>query len=773
MYVRLPPANERPLLNDQLAFFETIRTGSIEEINALFRKYKININEVNESGHSPLSIACTYLRSDVVRILLEQDANVNLFYPHYVWSEVTAIEDASFRWQKAAADGNKKQYYEAAKIVKLLWEHQPHTHLHCFCIDNSKMLFMRLIKFLQKKSKTSTITFDLSHRDINDSDLTNFTKIWPAFDRVISKLDLSSNSFSHSGLSNLADALEDNKHLLSLNLSNNKNIGCRSVFLSGFQYIIKALYHNNTLEYLNVKHCPLDQADVNTLLAYLKNRRKDAKLRRIDFDIPNAIFTTLPTADQAIILAMKKRSAFTRIINQCQEQLKKYPCDQNTKSTLLQKSTEYLDQCIDIFLGDEEIDPYLEAVAAGLMKFIDVASKNNARDLMPYFDKVLKIIELARTSSVFKINPTYDNAKDNAIDVFSAVFKNNMDALFTAAWSIDSELIKCQLITPTEKIMKVAENILLGLSGLSKVVEGSGQLFKLAGEHLKTTVIECAEMVSKATDIIDIATKIHLGDIKETIVRKIHGLTVKDKCKNLIICFNGLTTAFSKIKAITHAITHHYEDGIRGLSLKEAAVVAKYAFLHISGLLMSGVISKRLTADESTEETILYLSYVSIRDAVVRDDMLTKAEKEFATEFFMRPKLKFCLKEKVTGDFYFCSSHPEQNTNFPARFATQSEIVALNDLLVMLKVDDTFHQAISTPTLIQHQLTFNQQDLLALKNHEPFQTKLSPYKSEHKEIAFLRSQINFLMDNRILEVNNQSNSSANSSSVLQIYSRKQ
>ena len=107
----------------------------------------------------------------------------------------------------------------------------------------------------QDKKKKKLITVDLSHRDVNDNDLENLADVLEdGGDRFISTLNLSSNSFSHSAMSSLANSLKTNNTLQTLDLSNNKNIGCRPYFYSGFQNLMNAMFKNNKLEYLNVKN---------------------------------------------------------------------------------------------------------------------------------------------------------------------------------------------------------------------------------------------------------------------------------------------------------------------------------------------------------------------------------------------------------------------------------------------------------------------------------------------------------------------------------------
>lgn len=729
-------------LQAQKLFFDAVWVGNLQEVKRLCRTYRINVNEVKD-GYTALSIASIHLQPNLVKFLLKKGADINISLPHPIFTEGTVLFDmVVYRISKVQS---LVEYQQAETIIRLLWEHHPNAYLHCYSNSNSQLFFIDLIKYFMKKIRKKLITFDLSNRNVNDNDLDNLSDVLKqyGFHRSISKLNLSNNCFSHSGLAALANSLKTNNTLRFLNLSNNKNIGCRLYFSSGFQSLINALYTNTTLEYLDVSNCPLDHADINTLLQFLRNRPHNSKLLSISFDVSEDVITNLSLSDRNYINTIRKQASFFNIINQCQEKILRYQPVKKREKTLVTKSIEFLNICKGIYSGEDEIDSYLEGVMAGLMQFINVALEHDYVELTHLFDETLKIINLSRATVLLKIINEYDKVNVKPQDVFRCVFENNMHALCSASWNIYSGYIKSQVITPTEKILKSAKNIILSLSGVAKIVEQSGQVLGLAGEHLKATIIEGAECISKTAEISHVITDVHynIDNIKNSIIRKIHGLTIEDNCKNLVYCFKNLKTALSKITAISQAIIHYYDVNINKLSTQEAAIVAKYAFLHIAGLLMSGHISKQLTADLLIEEIVPYLSYVSIRDTVIRTDLLTNNEKQFAEKFFMQPGLKF-YSNTNENKLFNCTVN-SQEASCEQRWATQAEIKLLNTILSMQTLDEEFAGTGSTDTLVKYPLSFYTPELSAVK-HMTFETKSSSYKSKRKELDELKRQFTLL-----------------------------
>jgi hypothetical protein len=336
-------------------------------------------------------------------------------------------------------------------------------------------------------------------------------------------------------------------------------------------------------------------------------------------------------------------------------------------------------------------------------------------------------------------------------------------------------------VTPTEKMIEAAKNILLGVSGVGKILEGSCLFLELAGTHLHD-LVEGVEILNKTAEMTHTLSHIHYGfnGLEKQIIRKIHGATIEDLCHNLVSSFYNLKTALSKITAISHAILHHYEESFKNLPPEQAARVAKYAVLKLLALWMSGCLPKLLSADALIELSILHLSYTPIKNMTIHVDLLNKNEKLAAEAFFMGPALKFYsegnypeegndtdTEEEHEADAYCAvnnqnAAHPNDDhiAPTPKRFATKAEIIVLNELLKMRQRDKNFSKPLATLTPIKYLLNFNSQDLLVLdEKNMPFETKLSRYKSpskkdkEQRKInkeqakinTELRRQVNFLM----------------------------
>ena len=64
-------------LSAQNNVFDISRTGTVEAISKLYQTNNAIINEVNEEGYSPLTLACYYSNTPVVKFLVDKVASVN------------------------------------------------------------------------------------------------------------------------------------------------------------------------------------------------------------------------------------------------------------------------------------------------------------------------------------------------------------------------------------------------------------------------------------------------------------------------------------------------------------------------------------------------------------------------------------------------------------------------------------------------------------------------------------------------------------------------
>lgn len=706
-----------------MALHYTCRYPSLNSLAAakfLIAK-KANVNAISHgNNYTPLHYACESGQVEVVKVLLENKANTKSLNANG--------ETALFQLVCKAI--NSKILKQDAEIIQLLWNHKPNVTVFA---KNNKLLFNTLFALWKDISHSEFITADLSQREIYDEDLEKLASILKK-NQFITKLNLRNNRFSHKGVFFLAGkVISTTKTLKSLDLSFN-NIGSRFGLLSsGFQYLMEALEENKSIEHLNVSGCELDRSDIQTLLAFLKSG-SNTTLKQIDFDISKPIFYRLPPSDQKLIRDIRTRSRILRKITKCQEHLANYSPRENQDEILLWDACkEFLHSCNQIVIDQIENDVRSATIAGGLRDFIDTAKAKKLTDLTKCLSDLLKILVVK-------------NMDKDSTDVFIATFENWMNSLLNASSTIHSTLVKNQIKTPTEKILSIAKNILLGLCGFSKIVEGGGELLEYAGDHLKTAILEGVEIVNKTTDITNIITDINLcpTEIKDDLIRKIHKSTENDKCDYLIKCFQNSQSAHSKIKAMALAIAHHYADILKKVSMVDAEKLAKYAFLHVVDLLILLNSEQKLTADILKEEAILWLAHVLFRHDAIRIDILSKEDILFAENLFTQPAVKINVIKNAIMSTSTCTISTENKNNlamqdyiYAPRIATQAEVDALNSLITEANVQ--VDCVVPSDTLIKYLFIFDQKYVLMLQEHHATcETSLSSYQSKSKKIKELK-----------------------------------
>ena len=82
----------------QKSIFDVSRSGTLHEIEVLYKENKNCINEINEYGFSPLILACYKGNTEVAKFLIEKKSNLN-----YVSDEGTALMAAVVRGKNELA----------------------------------------------------------------------------------------------------------------------------------------------------------------------------------------------------------------------------------------------------------------------------------------------------------------------------------------------------------------------------------------------------------------------------------------------------------------------------------------------------------------------------------------------------------------------------------------------------------------------------------------------------------------------------------------------
>jgi hypothetical protein len=591
---------------------------------------------------------------------------------------------------------------------------------------------------------------------------------------------LANNKFTHKGVAALADALKVNHTLEALDLSYNA-IGSRSIGKSGVQVLVAALESNTTLEHLNLDGCSLDSADLKSIFKFLKNR-KDATPIRVDLDA--SVLEKLSNEEKELLRKACNPTHFFSVARKVQKLLPLYTEEEwqvleiklkenrvsvnklsidERKTWVAHEMNLCLSRYKEHFLSQQDAFMernirYLDALATRFMECADIISVDDDPDLTAWIDEIQQIIDSARPSKVSALNEEHDKPssvfslkEEDPIKVFQKAFENRMVGLYNAGSGISSRYLEPDIITPIEKIGSAAVGVISAIPHFGEIAKSGFELLHLTG-NVVDEILENLEIIGKVAKVVEGVVENPLFEhgmhhLKDKVIRRIHGLTEKDKLNNLVNCFTGKSHA-SKIKSVSKAISHHYYDQLKTLTPIEAEMWARYAYLHVADLFMSGLISgpfeKSLSGEVLGEEAILWLSYVPTRHHAPRVK-LKLDKKLMLKEHFMSPKVKF---KDSQGNMHTCSIMIKdkkdkiiiKTDHYPPRWATQKEIEALNKL--WNKPGSNRYCALQSETPANHVLIFDQNDLRDLTEKSlPFSTEKAPYKTKSKKIKGYKEEI--------------------------------
>lgn len=649
---------------------------------------------------------------------------------------------------------------------------------------NTPSFEILLYELATHQNTTSPLIVDLSKRNITDEELGSLSTILK-YNKSISKLVLAVNKFSHAGMYKLAEALEVNKTLEVLDLSYNAIGSQYWPSKSGVQYLFSALENNTSLVHLNLDGCSLDKADIRSLINFLKNR-KTKNLERIDLDA--AVLAKCSKTEQDILQEVNDTEAFLDAAFNVRQLLPKYTEKtwQALQGKLLKDKpsvkelsvderklwvahemticlTEYKSQ----FLAQKDNltdrnKRYLDALAMRFLECADIISVDDDPDLAAWINEVQQIIHVARPSEIYELTEKIDRQlaisidEEDPIKIFQKSFENRMIALYSAASGDNSGYTKSNVVTPIEKMGSIAVAAISAIPHFGEIAKSSFELLHFGG-HVVDEILENLEIMGKVAEVIEGVVENPLFEhgihhLKAKVIRKIHGLTEQDKLNNFVSCFTGKSYA-SKIKSLSMTISFYYHDQLKSLPSKAAEMWARYAYLHVADLLMSGLISgpfkKSLNGEVLGEEAILWLSYVPTRHHAPRVK-LKLDKKLMLKEHFMSPKIKF---KDSQGIIHTCSTMINdkkdkiiiKTDHYPTRWATQKEIEALNKL--WNKLGSNRYCALKSETPANHTLIFDQNDLQELTEKSlPFSTEKAPYKTKSKQIKEQRKTIKELQE---------------------------
>ena len=499
--------------------------GHYEVVNLLIDN-GADIGIVDRDGSTPLHNACQSAKSPkVVKLLLESGADVNALDKNG-----KPPLDILFQFHS--------DYKGEEEIVKLLLDNGADINIlvKYNCMGVLYALNSCVRYQLTYMNPILPQVLDLSKQNLTDSVLPEGGLVSSDYsistilksNTSIAKLNLAGNNISHSGMWALAEALKVNETLRILDLSNN-TIGSRSVFSSGVQYIISSLKSNTGLVKLNLKGCSLDNADIKTLVSFLKNR-KHSTLEQIDLD--DDVVAALSVEDrkllpkekinEAMYLAPPKvqdqkndnnTDSFLKIADKIKERFSRYSEKQwqNLEKRLSQEKPSVSELSIDdrkiwvahemlICLGEaksrflsqqddltERNIRYINALAKRFLECADMILIDHQPELTLWISDIQQIIDAARSNQVADLLTKYDEQylldpeEKNTFKIFHKSFENRMNALYNAASGIGSQYLKSEITTPIEKIGSAVKGIVKVIPHFGEMVGSAFHLLHLGG----------------------------------------------------------------------------------------------------------------------------------------------------------------------------------------------------------------------------------------------------------------------------------------------------
>jgi len=517
-------------------------------------------------------------------------------------------------------------------------------------------------------------------------------------------------SLTSYGMYALSEALKVNKTLRILDLSSNTIGGSFWIYNSGFNYLLSALQDNIGLVKLILNDCALTPANVNALVAFMKQRQHQTLLQ---IELDDAAIAHLSAADKEVVLGREINEAdyvappkvkpvpdnavpFVTIIDRIQALLP------TKDKEVYQALTSPLEAMKQIAIQDASNTPTTQ-----LRFFNEVASLlevyYHQTDAAPQWKEIQAIVLSAQETALAKWIATYDEVKPNdhsdaaqqeaALEAFYRAFTSPIQSLYKAADVIHSEHVECSKKTPLENVMDAGKHILFAIPLIS---ESAHAVFHSV-HALESTfhALQKFSVIAHVAEFLDEITEFKkLEEIikqpKEKFVRLTHGATIEDKLHHLLHCFVSDQEFNSKLKSLSRAIAHHYGAQLARLSLAYAALWGQYAAVHLIDLFTSGIIKHPLTEEELCEQAILWLSHVPLRhSSVPKIKTEERGEHDISPlEGFTQAGIKFKDRNKKEHTCYAIVRHNNKkqghqypihrNTQLPARWATQKELAAFN-----------------------------------------------------------------------------------------------
>jgi hypothetical protein len=715
--------------------FTALKTGDIDRVQELIN-LGVDVSNIKwYGGYTPLHVAIEHGHFKVAQLLLCQE-NIDINSLNH--KDKSALYLACAQWQKHPKESIEREYF-GILILSLLHHHKSPANL----IGFNTAAFTILFQVLKNQTRRELISVDFSDRSMGNNEMEALATAI-THNNFISELKLARNNFTDDALRPLGSAIEDYKNSIrSIDLSFN-NIGDDWFWFSGIQsFIIRALYNNLQLKHLNISNCVLDKADVRELLEFIKRTRKSHhRVKHIEFTVSEKVFASLDKEDQELVRTTQNLAKYLNIIKQMQDRLFAYTYLTAEEGELFQGCLNFLERCRSMFTGEsDDLIPYFDSIAAALLEFSKLAIGKNCTHFNSYLDDAFQILESKRTTILNQL--AYENKSvKTPVDIFYGVFENNMNALHTASEGVHSKYFKNQIKTPVEKYIHIAKDLIAQFVHVGKLVETAGEILHIAAVEGSELLAITGEGICHLTH--DPFIEHGAAYFKDTLIKQLYGLTENEKCDNLMGCFINKGSASSKIHSIAHAIMHHYRASIEKLpqdeAKKTASILARYAYLHIAQLFMSGVLLKserRLTADILIEEVILWLSYMPLQENGLRVNIMSPKEKEIAQEFFMQAPILFCDNAICTASIYEINHYSSQDAKKPGRMATQTETNLVNNLINQPLSELSGRNkllAVTDGTIIKHQLFFNTSELIELKKKKRVETMLTEHQSKRKTL---------------------------------------
>jgi|GEM_PF-3019995 len=612
-------------------------------------------------------------------------------------------------------------YLDIARIVcKLLVspDNAYNTVLHDFLNNYSPpnpLFFSDLIDEFAYTSTVKPFTLNLSKQPIVDAMFESLPKMLGCNESV-AKLILRGNHLSINSLYAIAEALKMNKTLRILDLSSNAMGGSFWVYNSSFDYLLSVLKENVGLVKLILNDCALTPANINALVAFMKQRQHKTLLQ---IELDDAAIAHLSTKDRKVVLGEKIHEADYLAPPKVKPVPVSVPVSVpvpanaahlidaiNRIQALLTADYEKLHQSLIAQLENKKNMVLKETPnhpTTELRFFNELASLlesyyHQANVSLPQWKSIQVIVMHAQEAALAKWIQSYDEVKpedhsdeakqEAALEAFYMAFILPIQSLYKAAEVINSEHGECSKKTPIENVMDAGKHILFAIPLIS---ESAHAVFHSV-HALESTfhALQKFSIIAHVAEFLDEIMEFKkfeemIKHPKEKLVRLIHGATIEDKLHHLLHCFVSEPEFNSKLKSLSRTIAHHYSAQLVHLSPAYAALWGQYAAVHLIDLFTSGIITHPLTEEELCEQAILWLSHVPLRHSSV--PKIKTGEHDISPlEGFTQAGIKFKDRNNKEHSCYVVVKHNHakqdqqypihRNTQIPARWATQKEFAA-------------------------------------------------------------------------------------------------